>query len=340
MSVLRRGLRSPPPRVGLGVPPRAGASAEGRRGWREGAGGRADGGLGRGRPAGQGVSCVRVAAWGCRARALSSDPAWRCPACLRPQPRCPPEGAGPLSFLCLQEPAVWGPPGRCRRARGWELLPLAVHPVRDQGRGTSAPHSPTPGPRRFSLRNAGGRAGAAGSGSQGGGNRPPVSSLGPTPIGGAGAGGHAQGAFGSIAFEGDSGADSGRAGAGGRLFLCGFRGAGFLRPKSRAGQPRRGLGWAGGPVGVAGLVGRRAQGWLSSAPCQTPRLLHPSDELEVRHRAGTCGSVVPGPRGGQRDGDKPWFGGTWDFGRGTPGRLCGVGGQVSRRPGAVTRLGA
>lgn len=133
----------------------------------------------------------------------------------------------------------------------------------------------------------------------------------PHPFWGARAGGHAQWAFwfDHLCRE-IPGVDSGRAGGGRRLFLCGFRGVEFLLPKSRAEWPRRGLGWAGGPAGVAGLVGRRAQGWLDSAPHRTPRFLHLSDEPKFSHWAGICGSVVPWPWSGQLDGDEPRLGGT------------------------------
>lgn len=63
---------------------------------------------------------------------------------------------------------------------------------------------------------------------------------------GARAGGCAQGAFrvGRLCRE-IPGVDSGRAGGGRGLFLCGFRGVAFPPSKSRAERSRRGMSWAG-----------------------------------------------------------------------------------------------
>lgn len=134
---------------------------------------------------------------------------------------------------------------------GWDPTPagppLAVHPVRDGGRGTSAPHSPTPGPCRFSLRVRG---------TEGVGTRHPISSLGPhTHSGGQGQVDMLSGLFGLITFAGKfQGLTQAGLGVEGGSSSVAFGGWSSCSPK--AGQS--------GPIGV--WAGQGAlQVWLDSS---------------------------------------------------------------------------
>lgn len=198
-----------------------------------------------------------MAAWGCRSPELCAlnlpGAALRVPAHGRGVPRRA-QGHFPSSVFKnplfrgrqggLVPPCTWGwdiTPATARPG----LFPLAVHPVRDRGRGTSAPPRAPPGLCCFSRRSTG-RPGVVGVwGTEGVETRHPISSLGPhTHSGEQGQMDALSGLFGLITFAGKfQGLTQAGLGVEGGSSSVVFGGRGSCSPKAGQSSPVRV--WAG-----------------------------------------------------------------------------------------------